>query len=437
LGPIKTASEDSVGIITTLEKFDFPIVKAAMETEPEPIRTAGIFPPDTVLERFSSYFPPGTPFSYIMTRLHELSLMHKRFHLCGLRDQIWVADLIEPVQGLTIADRSVICSAPASQTDSDLWRELMPAYARIIAEQSGGNLIDIPQLPLEVLEAEVSPSREYLRELERLHKGIVTYLWLSYRFAGLFTTRALAFHVKTMVEEKIEEVLDKFSFTEAQRRKIAAKREKTLLQDMSAVGAVNADGIPVANTPETAGESDENSQADEYDDGDGEAEQDLTTADGTSRGQLDEQTTLTSGGDRFGGEEEYGFEEPGELDAAIEAQLESQPEEAKEELESAEQTFAAWRNRQTRGEGQGSSSDDEHAEGVFEAAHEQGEEAARETLQQNSTLEALGEVEPTVKDAGLDVGPDGVEGLDLDPDQSGDGPASPSSAADQQEQQSR
>ena len=60
-----------------------------MESEPEPIRTAGIFPPDTVLERFSSYFPPGTPFSYIMTRLHELSLMHKSFHLCGLRDQIW------------------------------------------------------------------------------------------------------------------------------------------------------------------------------------------------------------------------------------------------------------------------------------------------------------------------------------------------------------
>jgi ATP-dependent RNA helicase SUPV3L1/SUV3 len=435
LGPIKTASEDSVGIITTLEKFDFPVVKAAMETEPEPIRSAGIFPPDTVLERFSSYFPPGTPFSYIMTRLHELSLMHKRFHLCGLRDQIWVADLIEPVQGLTISERNVICSAPASQTDGDLWRELMPAYARIIAEQSGGNLIDIPQLPLEVLEAEVSPSREYLRELERLHKGIVTYLWLSYRFAGLFTTRALAIHVKTMVEEKIEEVLDKFSFTEAQRRKIAAKREKSLLQDMSA-GAVNADGISVANTPES-GES-EDPPGDEYDDG--ESEQDLT-ADETSRGELEEQTTLTSGGDRFGGEEEYGFEEPREMDAAIEAQLESQPEK-KEELESAEQAFAAWRNRHTRGKSQGSSPD-EPAEKVFEAAHEEGEEAARETLQQNSTLEALGEVEPTVKDAGLDVGPDGVEGLDLGPDQSGDAAAegssssSSSSTADQQEQQLR
>jgi ATP-dependent RNA helicase SUPV3L1/SUV3 len=192
------APDGQNGIVTTLEKFDFPVVKAALVSEPEPIRTAGIFPPATVLERFSSYFPPGTPFSYILTRLHELSLMHKRFHLCGLKDHVWVADLIEPVQNLTVADRNIICSAPASQTDADLWRELMPAYARIIAEQSGGSIVDIPQLPLEVLEAEVSPSREYLRELERLHKGIVTYLWLSYRFAGLFNTRALAFHVKTM-----------------------------------------------------------------------------------------------------------------------------------------------------------------------------------------------------------------------------------------------
>ena len=404
--PTTTSSEDSVGIVTTLDKFDFPVVRAAMESEPEPIRTAGIFPPDTVLERFSSYFPPGTPFSYIMTRLHELSLMHKRFHLCGLRDQIWVADLIEPVQGLTIADRSVICSAPASQTDGDLWRELMPAYARIIAEQSGGNLVDITQLPLEVLEAEVSPSREYLRELERLHKGIVTYLWLSYRFAGLFTTRALAFHVKTMVEEKIEEVLEKFSFTEAQRRKIAAKREKQLLEDISG-NTVNADGIPVAGTPEAG----EKALADEENDDDDGVNQDSAIEE-PSRAQLEEQTTLTSGGDRFGGEEDYGFEEPGEMDAALEAQ----PEEAEEEVESAEQTFAAWRNRQTRGESQGSS--DEPAEsGVLAGAHEEGEEAARKVLQQNETLEKLGEVEPTVKDAGLDVGEAGIGGLDLDPDQ--------------------
>lgn len=425
--PSKSPTEDSVGIVTTLDKFDFPVVRAAMESEPEPIRSAGIFPPDTVLERFSSYFPPGTPFSYIMTRLHELSLMHKRFHLCLLRDQIWVADLIEPVQGLTISDRNTICSAPASQTDNDLWRELMPAYARIIAEQNGGNLVDIAELPLEVLEAEVSPSKEYLRELERLHKGIVTYLWLSYRFAGLFTTRALAFHVKTMVEEKIEEVLDKFSFTEAQRRKIAANREKQLLADISS-GAVNADGISITETLETG----ENSQPDEYDDASDAA---AAAPDAPERDPLQEQTTLTSGGDHFSGED-YVFEEPGELDAVFE----SQP---KEEVESAERTFAAWRNRQTRGESQGSHESDEKtlSEGdgpVLEAAHEQGEEAAREALLRNDSLEQLGETEPTVADVEGEAGSVVSEDFDADPDRPSDMVAedssSASSAVDSQQQ---
>lgn len=360
--PVKTEAPDSQnGIVTTLEKFDFPVVKAALVSEPEPIRTAGIFPPATVLERFSSYFPPGTPFSYILTRLHELSLMHKRFHLCGLKDQVWVADLIEPVQNLTVADRNTICSAPASQTDADLWRELMPAYARVIAEQSGGSIVDIPQLPLEVLDAEVSPSREYLRELERLHKGIVTYLWLSYRFAGLFNTRALAFHVKTMVEEKIEEVLSQFSFTEAQRRKIAAKREKNILagiRDPAVDAAISSSGEGVSAT-----------ETDEVD----ESLSDI----------LAEQTILTSGG-----EEEFNFEEPGELDAEVEAELESEPE----KLQAATSSFASWRSEHTKEKRQAAPVD-----AIFETAHQQGEEAGRKEVQ-NKTLEDLSESDPTAED---------------------------------------
>ncbi|KAF2217084.1 hypothetical protein CERZMDRAFT_23735, partial [Cercospora zeae-maydis SCOH1-5] len=219
-------TDETLGLVTTLERFDFPIVRLAMESEPEPIRSAGLFPPGPILERFAGYFPPGTPFSYILTRLHELSQMHSRFHLCGLRDQVWVADIIEKVSGLSIADRNILCSVPAAKSDTDMWRKLMPAYARCIATQSGGNLVDIEELPLEIMDEEIQGTREYLRELERLHKGVVAYLWLSYRFAGIFPTRNLALHVKTMVEERIEKTLSQFSFSEAQRRKLAALREK-------------------------------------------------------------------------------------------------------------------------------------------------------------------------------------------------------------------
>lgn len=235
ISQVESNSRDNVGLVTTLEQFDLPIVSAAMITDPEPLRTAGIFPPVAILERFANYFPPGTPFSYIMTRLHELSQTHTRFHLCGLSDQVWLADMIEPVKNLTVMDRAVIIATPASKSDSLMWQELMPALATCIAEQRSCSITDLVAMPLEILEAEVSPSRDYLRDLERLHKALVAYLWLSYRFAGIFNTRALAFHAKGLVEVKIENALRAFSFTEASRKKIVMERQqrqKTLLAQM-------------------------------------------------------------------------------------------------------------------------------------------------------------------------------------------------------------
>lgn len=337
---------ENLGIVTTLERFDFPIVRAAMGADPEPIRTAGLYPPGPILERFATYFPPGTPFSYILTRLHELSQMHTRFHLCGLKDQVWIADMIEPVPGLTISDRNIICSTPASRSDHELWAKLMPAYARCIATQSGGELHTIKELPLETLEMDVSASREYLRDLERLHKGVVGYLWLSYRFAGIFATRGLAFHVKELVEAKIEEVLSKFSFTEARRRQLAAKREEKMKRDLEMgqhnmaeqAAALQALQQRMSNPAENEQEKDEDDM--DSDEAEASAEDKMAKLAGEQPGETleqerpeefdiskeldraqpdpshhpDDQTSLTGGGDHFGGEEEIPIEEPEEME---------------------------------------------------------------------------------------------------------------------------
>jgi ATP-dependent RNA helicase SUPV3L1/SUV3 len=279
-----TSQDSTLGLVTTLEDFDFPVISKAMKEEPEPIRSAGIFPPAPIVERFASYFPPDTPFSYVLMRLHELSQMHSRFHLCGLRDQLWIADLIEPIQGLTVTDRNILCACPASKSDKDLIKNLMPALARCIEQQGGGALYDIEEMPLEVLELEMSPNRDYLRQLEQLHKAIVSYLWLSYRFAGIFTTRPLAFHVKGLVEEKIEHVLHQFSFTESQRRKIKVAREKSLMAESRR----------------------ETLLADEEDDHEAATE-------------LEQQTSITAGGDRFAGETDIEIMDAAEWTASEES----------------------------------------------------------------------------------------------------------------------
>ncbi|SMR58207.1 unnamed protein product [Zymoseptoria tritici ST99CH_1E4] len=310
---------DNIGLVTTLEDFDYPVVLSAMRSEPEPLATAGIFPPTPVLERFASYFPPGTPFSYILTRLHELSQMHRRFHLCGLRDQVWVADLIEPVQGLTINDRNMICACPAAKGDIELWRKLMPAFARCIATGSGGDVLDIEELPLDILDEADTITREQLKKLEQLHKGLVAYLWLSYRFAGVFRTRPLATHVKGLVEEKIEYVLANLNLDAKKRRAMLQQKDKAIREQAMRDAAAAA----AATGGEGEGEGGVSPEMEEKDGLEAQdAEEDMAVisdapSDGPPSIDIDELITdaldtreVAASPDQFSGEEDVVFEEP-------------------------------------------------------------------------------------------------------------------------------
>lgn len=219
----------NIGLVTTLEKFDFPIVEAAMSGEPEPLISAGLQPPAAIMERFASYFPPGTPFSYLYIRLYELCRMHPRFHLCELKDTLEIADAIHVVPGLSTNDRMIFCTAPVRIRDPAL-AELITQLARCVANQEGGGLLDVPGFPLEVLDKPIKPNREFLRELERLHQALVLYLWLSYSFGGVFHTRRLAFHAKALTEEAIEKTLAQFSFDYNVRQQMRAARERSMLE---------------------------------------------------------------------------------------------------------------------------------------------------------------------------------------------------------------
>ena len=223
------APPSNLGLVTTLEEADLPTVRRAMQNEAEPIMTAGLYPPTSILEKFAMYFPPSTSFSYIMIRLHELSSLHPRYHLCNLRDQTGIADAIQPIRGLTIHDRIVFCAAPASVKDAGM-PVILAAYARCVGENSSGELLSIPEIPLEVLDEEVRLDREYMRRLESLHKALILYLWLSYRFAGVFVDQDMAFYVKRLTEEKIDAVLVDFSASPAVRKQIKAMKQEALLQ---------------------------------------------------------------------------------------------------------------------------------------------------------------------------------------------------------------
>jgi ATP-dependent RNA helicase SUPV3L1/SUV3 len=226
----------AVGYVTSFEDDDLEVVQNAFEADAEPLKTAGILPPTFLIERFYSYFPPETPLSFVLLRLREMAKLSSRFSMCAYRDIVEVADSIQPFP-MSIYDRCIFLTAPVSLRDVGQ-RDVLKALARCVSEMSGGHLLNIPEIRLEVLDATKENfeggEANYLRHLEALHKSITLYLWLTYRYTGVFTSQGLAFHVKSIVEEKITAYLENLNMTEEKRqqrkrriRKLAEKSRKT------------------------------------------------------------------------------------------------------------------------------------------------------------------------------------------------------------------
>lgn len=212
------------GLVTTLEPEDLAVVVDAFRARPQPMQTAGLQPPVSAIERLSSYFAPNTPLSFIINRLRDIAKLSSRFHLCHLKEMLQVADLIQPYP-MSIYDRCVFLNAPVSLRDQNS-ALVLQAFARCVSRMDGGHLLDIPELHLEVLDAERDHGQEHLRKLEALHKSITLYLWLSYRFSGVFLSQNMAFHVKGLVEEKISNHLAQINITTEMIRKANERRRK-------------------------------------------------------------------------------------------------------------------------------------------------------------------------------------------------------------------
>ncbi|PQE16292.1 atp-dependent RNA helicase suv3 protein [Rutstroemia sp. NJR-2017a WRK4] len=235
-----------VGYVTTFEHNALSVIKRALQIDAPMMKTAGIFPPWNMIESFSQYFPKGTPLSYMILRLHKMCELSSHFHNCRLKEQVQIADLIQNIP-LTIRDRLTFLAAPVNLREPD-GEEIVRAFARCISEQSSGHLLDIPELKLEILDAFETPvnssrqinvaesdyewrqqnevDKERLRALEAVHKHITLYLWLSYRFAGVFKSQAMAFHVKGLIEERIDELLCKVNASPSALRAMEKKRLK-------------------------------------------------------------------------------------------------------------------------------------------------------------------------------------------------------------------
>jgi ATP-dependent RNA helicase SUPV3L1/SUV3 len=224
-GPILTSTA-AIGYVNAFTRPDLNLIQKCLKEDVEPMKTAGIEPSAEVLTRFAAFYPPGTPFSYIYLRLKELVKVHPSFHLCRSKDQVEILDLIQPYN-LTVADRITFMAAPINLRQNG-FASVVVDFAKALAMRDGRDLLDFDSLPLELLEKDIHDSpngvREYLRSAEMLHHSLTLYLWLSYRFAGTYRLQALCFHIKSLVEQKIDQCLAEISFN-APSRSVRTKRQ--------------------------------------------------------------------------------------------------------------------------------------------------------------------------------------------------------------------
>ena len=214
----------TTGLVTTLERGDLKILEKAMTSDSQPITRANLFPPTFVFANFASYFPPDTPFAYLLIQLHELGRSDGRYFVGDIRGQVSIADCIESVQGLFLQDRVTFCSAPIEPRRLGE-PELARVFARCVAEGRSISVLDIEELDVELLDDDYVANRGYLERIERLHKGLIIYMWLSFRYDSIFLDKRLALHVKDLTERRIEETLEKLSFDYG---KIRRQRERAI-----------------------------------------------------------------------------------------------------------------------------------------------------------------------------------------------------------------
>jgi ATP-dependent RNA helicase SUPV3L1/SUV3 len=208
-------SKAATGFVTAFSKEDLDIISRAMKRDVEPLKTAGIMPPADVVMRFAAFFPPETAFSYVLLRLKELVKLNPNFHYCFNKDVAEILDLIQPYD-MTLPDRVSFSAAPASLKNNPRTAATIVDYAKALSRRDGRDLLDFHSLDLDLLDQDIHDHLEgvrgFLRDAETLHQALTVYLWLSYRFAGVYRQQALCFHIKSLVEEKIDQCLEEINF---------------------------------------------------------------------------------------------------------------------------------------------------------------------------------------------------------------------------------
>ncbi|KAH8152881.1 uncharacterized protein LAJ45_03107 [Morchella importuna] len=149
--------------------------------------------------------------------------------MCSLEDILMTARALESVKGLTITERLMFCMAPI--TTDDAVQAAALEMAEILASSRDGSVLNMQTFDLEILDIENPTLPEELRALESLHKSLLLYLWLSWRFPATFTPRETAQELKVICECLIDTALKNIKMPRLKHVLDEPFNEETVVED--------------------------------------------------------------------------------------------------------------------------------------------------------------------------------------------------------------
>ena len=284
-----TDDSDTAGSVTTMHSDELPLLKLAMDSPLPALGSAYLAPNTFVLETLYTALPPQTGLETLYKLLMELAVVREPYSLSNLAELLVPASIIdEHCPDLPIRVRALLSQVPMNWRDDELIQAFQsmlkglvdglvcdPAVLaghflgvlkevethqtkyiinkeaaaasiagrqvedELVRQNGGQDSLPLNQLPTTKKEASTPPespsmplqtASSLLMKLEVLHKLLVAYAWLSFRFPMTFGMKESADDLKRRTETAIEFCLECIRAMEkkAKRGKIRAQTQSIL-----------------------------------------------------------------------------------------------------------------------------------------------------------------------------------------------------------------
>lgn len=222
--------DDQSGVATTLNPMDLQTLERAINAKIPTINKAAIGISTDALKDLNNLMPSRASLSDLIKTLTGLLRVSNNYFVTSNQNLLQMADIAnEPLSQLPIDDAYRFAMAPCNTRDANV----VAALCRFIDAQASGETIEpirsLEGLGLKELKdvervignpAYKKPlSPDTLNSLESLHRSLVLYTWLSFRFTLDYTRRSVAQDLKVRTEKCIEYILENVTWISKQRQR--------------------------------------------------------------------------------------------------------------------------------------------------------------------------------------------------------------------------